>query len=143
MNYSMEQDLINTINAQRAEAEEFSKQPGCWMGMLVDPTDTAYWSERVPTGTLREFNRINLEEDAYYMTADIVSKTYARSLDFANWSDSALQRHIDNLARQAKLEDEMAEEERKREERTRNAMCRDFGISRETLDRWLSEAEAA
>ena len=46
-----------------------------------------------------EFMRIQLEEDAYYLTAECVSKSYARSLDFSNWSDYNIQRHIDNLCK--------------------------------------------
>ena len=83
--------------AQRAEAEEFNKTPGNWMGMLPHPDDTEYWNERVPTGTLKEYNRVELLDTAYYVTADFVSKGYARSLDFANWSDRALERHVDNI----------------------------------------------
>ena len=97
MSYIMEKDLVDYINAQRAEAEEFSKQPGCWMGKMVDPTDIEYWSERVPSGTLKEFMRIQLVEDAYYITADRMSKSYARSLDFSNWSDKNLERHIERM----------------------------------------------
>jgi len=97
MTYVMEKELIEKINAQRAEAIEFSKQPGCWMGSFPHPDDSEYWSQRVPSGTLREFMRIQLEEDAYYMTADRVSKSYARSLDFSNWSDYNIQRHIDKM----------------------------------------------
>ena len=55
MTYIMEKDLIDYINAQRAEAEEYSKQPGCWMGKLMDHTNIEYWSWRVPSGTLREY----------------------------------------------------------------------------------------
>lgn len=99
--YIMEQQLVDYINAQRKEAEEFSKQPGCWMGSLPSATDTEYWSQRVPSGTLREFNRIQLVEDAYYLTADCISKSYARSLDFANWTDKNLERHIENITREA------------------------------------------
>ena len=95
----MEKALVDYIMAQRAEAEEFSKQPGCWMGSMPHPEDTEYWSQRVPSGTLREFMRIQLEEDAYYLAADIVSKSYARSLEFSNWSDYNLQRFIDNLCK--------------------------------------------
>ncbi len=40
MTYVMEKELIEKINAQRAEAIEFSKQPNCWMGMYVEPSDT-------------------------------------------------------------------------------------------------------
>lgn len=97
----MEQALVDYINAQRKEAEEFSKQPGCWMGMMPAATETEYWSERVPSGTLQEFQRIELEESAYYITADYVSKGYARSLDFGNWSDAAIERHIENICRNA------------------------------------------
>jgi len=93
----MQQDLRDYINAQRKEAEEYSKQPGCWMGKMVDPDDSEYWNERVPSGTLAEFRRIELIEDAYYITADRTSKSYARSLDFANWSDKNLERHIERM----------------------------------------------
>jgi len=95
----MEQALVDYIVAQRAEAEEFCKKPGCWMGSMPHPDDTDYWSQRVPSGTLKEFNRIQLEEDAYYLAADIVSKSYARSLEFSNWSDRRLERFIDNLCK--------------------------------------------
>ena len=95
--HNMEKALENVIMAQRAEAEEFNKTPGNWMGMLPHPSETEYWNKRVPTGTLKEYERLELLETAYYVTADFVSKGYARSLDFANWSDRALQRHIDNI----------------------------------------------
>lgn len=94
----MEQALRNYIMDQRAEAEEFSKQPGCWMGKMVHPDDSEYWNERVPSGTLKEFRRIELIEDAYYITADRTSKSYARSLDFANWTEEKLQRHLDRMS---------------------------------------------
>ena len=97
MTYIMQQDLRDYINAQRKEAEEFSKQPGCWMGKMVNPNDFEYWSERAPCGTLKGFQRIELIEDAYYITADRTSKSYARSLDFANWSDKNLERHIERM----------------------------------------------
>lgn len=93
----MEQALVDYIMNQRAEAEEFSKQPGCWMGSMPHPSDTEYWSQRVPSGTLKEFNRIQLEEDAYYLTAEVTSKSYARSLDFSNWTDERIERHIERL----------------------------------------------
>ena len=91
MTYVMEQKLIEKINAQRAEAIEFSKQPGCWMGMYVEPSDTKYWSERVPSGTLKEFDRITLEEDAYYTIAEAYSKSYARSFDFSSMTDEEIE----------------------------------------------------
>ena len=89
----MEKALKNYIISQRKEAEEFSKQPGCWMGMMPCHTDTEYWSERVPSGTLAEFQRSELEESAYYMAADAMSKSYARfmSSKFADMSDQELE----------------------------------------------------
>ena len=96
MTYVMEKELIEKINAQRAEAIEFSKQPGCWMGMYVEPSDTKYWSGRVPSGTLKEFNRIELEEDAYYAVADAYSKSYARSFDFASMTDAEIEKIFDD-----------------------------------------------
>ena len=89
----MEKALKNYIIAQRKEAEEFSKQPGCWMGMMPCHTDTEYWSERVPSGTLREFQRSELEESAYYLAADAMSKSYARFMSsrFADMSDQELE----------------------------------------------------
>ena len=95
--YIMSGALRDYIIAQRKEAEEFSKQPGCFMGKLVAPDNTEYWSERVPTGTLEEYNRIVLVEDAYYITADHTSKSYARSLDFENWSDEKIEAHIERM----------------------------------------------
>ena len=95
--YIMSGALRDYIMDQRREAEEFSKQPGCFMGMMPHPDKTEYWSERVPTGTLEEYQRIVLVEDAYYITADRTSKSYARSLDFSNWSDKNLERHIEKM----------------------------------------------
>ena len=99
MTYMMEKELVDYINAQRAEAEEFSKQPGCWMGSMVEPSDLKYWSQRAPCGTLKGFQRIELEESAYYITADYTSKSYARSLDFSNWTDEKIEKHIERLCK--------------------------------------------
>lgn len=76
----MEKALVNYIIAQRKEAEEFSKIPGNFMGMLPCHTDTEYWSQRVPSGTMAEYERIELEESAYYLAADAMSKSYARMI---------------------------------------------------------------
>ena len=76
----MEKTLVDYIVAQRKEAEEFSKIPGNFMGMLPCHTDIEYWSQRVPSGTLAEFKRSELEETAYYMAADAMSKSYARMI---------------------------------------------------------------
>ena len=90
MTYTLDAGLVDLINAQRAEAEEFSKQPGCWMGMMPEATELTYWKSRVPSGTLAEYKRIELEESAYYMAADGMSKGYARSLDLRSMSDADL-----------------------------------------------------
>ena len=95
--YIMSGALHDFIMDQRREAEEYSKQPGCFMGMMPHPDDKEYWAERVPTGTLQEYKRIELEETAYYLTADRISKSYARSLDFSGWSDKNIERHIERL----------------------------------------------
>lgn len=140
MTYVMEQELIEKINAQRAEAIEFSKQPGCWMGMYVEPTDTKYWSERVPSGTLKEFDRITLEEDAYYTIAEAYSKSYARSFDFSSMTDAELETEIksacDSMERERKWEEEQELQERKDEEKLASSL----GIDVPTLQRWMKEA---
>ena len=140
MTYVMEQELIEKINAQRAEAIEFSKQPGCWMGMYVDPTDTKYWSERVPSGTLKEFDRITLEEDAYYTIAEAYSKSYARSFDFSSMTDAEIETEIksacDSMERERKWEEEQELQERKDEEKLASSL----GIDIPTLQRWMKEA---
>ena len=140
MTYVMEQELIEKINAQRAEAIEFSKQPGCWMGMYVEPTDTKYWSERVPSGTLKEFDRITLEEDAYYTIAEAYSKSYARSFDFSSMTDAEIETEIksacDSMERERKWEEEQELQERKDEEKLASSL----GIDVPTLQRWMKEA---
>lgn len=140
MTYVMEQKLIEKINAQRAEAIEFSKQPGCWMGMYVEPTDTKYWSERVPSGTLKEFDRITLEEDAYYTIAEAYSKSYARSFDFSSMTDAEIETEIksacDSMERERKWEEEQELQERKDEEKLASSL----GIDIPTLQRWMKEA---
>ena len=95
--YKLEQGLIDLINAQRAEAEEFSKRPGCFMGMMPSPDKLEYWESRVPSGTLKEYERIELEESAYYMAADAMSKSYARSLDFSVMTDADLHQLCDSM----------------------------------------------
>ena len=141
----MEQKLVNYINAQRKEAEEFSKQPGCWMGSMVEPTDTKYWSERVPSGTLAEFNRIELEESAYYCVADAYSKSYARSVDFASMTDAELDAEI---ASASKINEENFIAEKKAEElavtefKTLVKETIDLGAGdEETALRWLTQNE--
>lgn len=103
--YKLEKGLIDLINAQRAEAEEFSKQPGCWMGMMPEATDLSYWESRVPTGTLKEYKRIELEESAYYMAADGMSKSYARSLNLREMSDADLEQVCYSMAQLIKFDE--------------------------------------
>ena len=106
--YKLDKGLIDLINAQRAEAEEFSKQPGCFMGMMPEATDLVYWESRVPSGTLKEYKRIELEESAYYMAADAMSKGYARSLDLQSMSDADLHQLCDSMAQLMKFDEEYA-----------------------------------
>ena len=139
MTYIMQQDLRDYINAQRAEAEAYSQQPGCWMGKMVDPDDTEYWSERAPSGTLREFKRIELIEDAYYITADTISKSYARSLQFHRWTDDKILRHIEKVSKMAEAEREAEIKAKEAEEARLNNLAADMGVCRETLDRWIEQ----
>ena len=106
--YKLEKGLVDLINAQRAEAEEFSKQPGCFMGMMPEATDLEYWESRVPSGTLKEYKRIELEESAYYMAADAMSKGYARSLDLQIMTDEELHQICDQMAYLMKCDREVA-----------------------------------
>lgn len=139
MTYIMQQDLRDYINAQRAEAEAYSQQPGCWMGKMVDADDIEYWSERVPSGTLRELKRTELIEDAYYITADHVSKSYARSLQFHRWTDDKILRHIEKISKQAERERQIDHLEKVAEEARLDNLAADMGVCRETLDRWIEE----
>ena len=93
--YKLDQGLVDLINAQRAEAEEFSKQPGCWMGMMPEATELAYWESRVPSGTLKEYQRIEREETCYYMLCDAYSKSYARNLRLSVFTDEELDAEIE------------------------------------------------
>ena len=93
--YALDKGLVDLINAQRAEAEEFSKQEGCFMGKMPEATDLSYWETRVPTGTLKEYNRIELEETCYYMLCDAYSKSMARSLRYSVMTDEELEAEIE------------------------------------------------
>ena len=93
--YALEQGLVDLINAQRAEAEEFSKQEGCFMGKMPEATELKYWETRVPTGTLAEYNRIELEETCYYMLCDAYSKSMARSLRYSVMTGEELEAEIE------------------------------------------------
>ena len=106
--YKLEKGLVDLITAQRAEAEEFSKQPGCWMGMMPEATELKYWESRVPSGTLKEYERIELEETTYYMAADAMSKAYARSLDLQIMTDDELHQICDQMAYLMKCDEEAA-----------------------------------
>ena len=140
MTYMMEKELVDYINAQRAEAEEFSKQPDCWMGSMVEPSDLKYWSQRAPCGTLKGFQRIELEEDAYYCIADAYSKSYARSFDFASMTDAELDAEIksacDSMEQERKWEEQMKKEAIEEE----SNLAKSLGIDIPTLQRWMKEA---
>ena len=136
----MEQALKDYIMKQRQEAEEFSKQPGCWMGSMPHPDDTEYLTQRCPSGTLKEFNRIELEESAYYANADAYSKSYARSLDFSKMTDKELEEEIDmacaSMENERKFEAEMEKEAQEEEAK----LAASLGIDIPTLQRWIKEA---
>tara|TARA_Y100000389_G_scaffold69217_1_gene65876 strand:+ start:273 stop:683 length:411 start_codon:yes stop_codon:yes gene_type:complete len=136
----MQQELINYINAQRAEAIEFSKQPDCWMGMMVDPADTAYWSQRVPSGTLAEFERIELEESAYYATADAYSKSYARSFDFSTMSDAQLEAVITEACNEMDYQHKAEVAYKKAEELKMTELANSLNVDMNTLNRWMEAA---
>ena len=104
--YTLEQGLVDLINAQRAEAEEFSKRPGCFMGMMPEATDLKYWESRVPSGTLKEYNRIELEESVYYAVADAYSKGYACSMRLDVWTDEELQAELDAAVAMIQMQQE-------------------------------------
>ena len=136
----MQQELINYINAQRAEAIEFSKQPDCWMGMMVDPADTAYWSNRVPSGTLAEFERIELEESAYYATADAYSKGYARSFDFSTMSDAQLEELVKEACAEMDAEREAEKAYQAAEEKRIAELASSLSVDVKTLNLWMDAA---
>tara|TARA_B100000900_G_scaffold406777_1_gene418341 strand:+ start:904 stop:1200 length:297 start_codon:yes stop_codon:yes gene_type:complete len=94
----MEKELVLYIVAQRAEAEAFTAAaPGNFMGKLPCHTDTEYWSERVPSGTFAEFERQELEETAYYVVADFISKSAARSLNLTSMSNDEIRAFTDKI----------------------------------------------
>jgi len=134
----MEKQLVDYILAQHAEADAFEAEaPGNWMGRLPGPEQTAYWADRVPTGTLAEFSRIQLEEDAYYSTAEAYSKSYARSFDFSSMSDDELKACIDDACREIKAEAEAEAARKSAEDQQMNDLAGSLNVDRKTLDRWL------
>ena len=140
MAYIMQDGLRAHIVAQRKEAEEYSKQPGCWMGSYPDPDDSEYWSQRVPTGTLRQFMRITLEEDAYYTLAEAYSKSYARAHDFSTMTEVELNELIESASRSIQYDIEREKQEAAEEEARLEKLASSLEIDRETLDRWLEAA---
>lgn len=135
----MEKALHDYIMDQRAEAEEFSKQPGCWMGMMVHPSDTDYWNERVPSGTLAEFQRIELEESAYYAVADAYSKSLARSYSMSTMTDAQLNELIEDACHTMERDAAESAKALEQEEARLNKLAADMNVDRVTLDRWLDE----
>lgn len=104
--YALDKGLVDLINAQRAEAEEFSKQEGCFMGKMPEATELKYWETRVPTGTLKEYNRIELEETCYYMLCDAYSKSMARSLRYSVMTDEELEAEIEAAGNMIEMQSE-------------------------------------
>jgi transcriptional regulator with XRE-family HTH domain len=58
-------------------------------------------------------------------------------------TDAELDEVIKDACDSMEREEEELKQRELQENITRNKMCKDFGVSRETLDRWLEEAEAA
>ena len=137
----MENQLVDHILAQHAEADAFEAEAlGNWMGRLPGPQETAYWADRVPTGTFAEFNRIELEESAYYATADAYSKSYARSFDFSTMSDAQLDAVITEACNDMD-EDRKAQEAYEAAEQQRlDDLAKSLNVNRYTLDRWMEAA---
>lgn len=137
----MEQALVDHILKQHAEADAWmAAGPDRWAGKLVDPTDTEYWNERVPSGTLKEYLRIELEEDTYYTLAEAYSKSYARAHDFSQMTDAELNELCASASRSIQYDIEREEQEKAEEEAHLDQVAKDINVDRETLDRWLEAA---
>jgi uncharacterized protein YaiE (UPF0345 family) len=91
----------------------------------------------VPTGTLAEFSRIELEEDAYYTIAEAYSKSYSRSFDFSSMSDDELNACIKNACEQIQAEAEAEAAFESAEDQKMADLAGSLNVDRETLDRWL------
>jgi hypothetical protein len=137
----LEAKLVNYILAQHAESDAFEAEaPGNWMGRLPSPQDTAYWTARVPTGTFAEFNRIELEESAYYATADAYSKSYARSFDFSTMSDAQLEAVITEACNEMDYQHKAEEAYKKAEELKMTELANSLNVDMNTLNRWMEAA---
>ena len=137
----MEQALVDYILEQHAEADAWmAESPDRWMGKLVDPSDTKYWSERVPTGTLAEFKRIELEEDAYYTLAEAYSKSYARAHDFSSMTDAELNELCESACKSIEYDLERERQEAAEEDAQMAKLASELNVDRATLDRWLGAA---
>ena len=134
----MEKQLVDHILAQHAEADAFEAEaPGNWMGRLPGPEQTAYWADRVPTGTFAEFDRIELEESAYYSMAEAYNKGYARSFDFSSMSDNELKACIDDACEEIEAEAKAEADRKSAEDQRMNDLAGSLKVGRKTLDRWL------
>jgi hypothetical protein len=137
----MEQALVDYILKQHAEADAWmAAGPDRWMGKLPDPADTEYWAQRVPSGTLKEFQRIELEEDAYYTLAEAYSKSYARAHDFSSMTDEELNELCESASRSIQYDIEREKQEKAEEEAQLDRIAKDIDVDRATLDRWLEAA---
>ena len=137
----MEQALVEYILKQHAEADAWmAANPGSWMGKLVDPSDTEYWAQRVPSGTLKEYQRIELEEDAYYTIAEAYSKSYARAHDFSTMTDAELMAEIESASQVITREIESEKAEKAAEEARLEKLATSLDVDRETLERWMEAA---
>ena len=137
----LEAKLVNYILAQHAEADAFeAKAPGNWMGRLAGPEETTYWESRCPTGTLAEFERIELEESAYYATADAYCKSFARSFDFSTMSDTQLEELIKEACDEMDAEREAEKAYQAAEEKRIAELASSLSVDVNTLNRWMEAA---
>lgn len=137
----MEQALVDYILKQHAEADAWmAAGPDRWMGKLPDPADTEYWAQRVPSGTLKEFQRIELEEDAYYTLAEAYSKSYARAHNFSSMTDQELTELCESASRSIQYDIEREKQEKAEEDGLLDRIAKDIDVDRATLDRWLEAA---
>ena len=74
--------------------------------MMPAATELSYWESRVPSGTLAEYKRIELEESVYYAVADAYSKGYARSMRLEVFTDEELEAELEAACAMIQMQQE-------------------------------------
>jgi hypothetical protein len=137
MEKALKNYIIETNAASRAEMDA---NPGTIIGMLPDPSEVEYWAERVPTGTLTEYNRIEREETCYYMLCDAYSKSYARNLRLSVFTDAELDAEIEAAGNMIAMQREEEAKYEAEAESEMDELAASLSIDRPTLKRWIQEA---